>query len=207
MRTKNLHPTQKKLLDILVKNTEDPPTIREMQNILDISSPSVVAYHLEQLEKRGYLKRNPYNPRDYQVLKGEPEKKITYLNLYGLAHCGPNGSILDGNPIDRIAISTRLLSFPSSEAFMVKAKGDSMTPKINEGDLVIVKKIEDAENGSIVVCVNDGEALIKKIGKEIEKKRKRIILISLNQKYPPFLAKSDFRIEGEVKGVITNKIK
>jgi len=207
MRTKNLHPTQKKLLDILVKNTEDPPTIREMQNILDISSPSVVAYHLEQLEKRGYLKRNPYNPRDYQVLKGAPEKKITYLNLYGLAHCGPNGSILDGNPIDRIAISTRLLSFPSSEAFMVKAKGDSMTPKINEGDLVIVKKIEDAENGSIVVCVNDGEALIKKIGKEIEKKRKRIILISLNQKYPPFLAKSDFRIEGEVKGVITNKIK
>ena len=206
MGNKKLHPTQKKLLDILVKNTDDPPTIREMQEILDISSPSVVAYHLEQLEKNGYLKRNPYNPRDYQVLKDAPEKKVTYLNLYGLAHCGPNGSILDGNPIDRVAISTRLLSFPSSEAFMVKAKGDSMAPKINEGDLVIVKKTDDAENGSIVVCINNEEALIKKIGKEIEGRQKRIILISLNPKCSPFLAKDDFRIEGEVKGVITNKI-
>lgn len=206
MKAKNLHPIQKKLLDILIKNTEDPLTIREMQDILDISSTSVVAYHLTQLEKNGYLKKNPYNSRDYQVLKGAPEKKITYLNLYGLAHCGPNGSILDGNPIDRIAISTRLLSFPSSEAFMVKAKGDSMAPKINEGDFVIVKKTDDAENGSIVACINDGEALIKKIGKEIEGKKKRIILISLNPKYPPFLAKDDFKIEGEVKGVITNRI-
>jgi repressor LexA len=139
-------------------------------------------------------------------VKGSPEKQITYLNLYGLAHCGPNGSILDGNPIDRIPISTKLLSFPSSQAFMVKAAGDSMTPKISEGDFVIVKKTDDAENGSIVACVNDGEALIKKIGKEIEGKKKRIILISFNPKYPPFLAKDDFKIEGEVKGVITNKI-
>jgi len=207
MKAKNLHPIQKKLLDILIKNTEDPLTIREMQDILDISSTSVVAYHLTQLEKNGYLKKNPCNPRDYQVLKGAPEKKITYLNLYGLAHCGPNGSILDGNPIDRIAISTRLLSFPSSEAFMVKAKGDSMAPKINDGDFVIVKKVNDAENGSIVTCINNGEALIKKIGKEIEGKKKRIILISLNPKYPPFLAKDDFKIEGEIRGIITNRIK
>ncbi len=205
MKVKNLHPTQKKLLDILVKNNDDPPTIRAMQDILDISSPSVVAHHLDQLEKKGYLKKNPYNPRDYQVLKGAPEKKITYLNLYGLAHCGPNGSILDGNPIDRIAISTRLLTFPSSEAFMVKAKGDSMAPKINEGDLVIAKKNDNPESGSIVVCVNNGEALIKKIEIEKDKNKKRYILISLNSKYPPFLAKSDFRIEGEVRGVITSK--
>jgi len=205
MKTKKLHPTQKKLLDILVKNIDDQLSIRDMQEMLGISSTSVVVHHLRQLEKNGYLKKNPYNPRDYQIIKGAPEKQITYLNLYGLAHCGPNGSILDGNPIDRIAISTRLLTFPSSEAFMVKAKGDSMAPKINEGDLIIVKKADDAENGSIVACVNDGEALIKKIGKEIEKKKKRIILISLNPKHPPFLAKDDFRIEGEVKGVITSK--
>ena len=71
---------------------------------------------------------------------------------------------------------------------------------------MIAKKVDDADSGSIVICVNDGEALIKKIGKEIEGKKKRVILISLNPKYSPFLAKDDFRIEGEVKGVITNKI-
>jgi len=206
MRNKKLHPTQKKLLDLLVKNIDELLTIREMQDILDISSTSVVAYHLEQLERNGYVKKNPYNPQDYQVLKGAPEKKIIYLNLYGLVHCGSNGSILDGNPIERIPLSTRLLSFSSSEAFMVKAKGDSMAPKINDGDFIIVKKTDDAENGSVVTCVNDGEALIKKIKIEKEKNKKRYILISLNPKYPPFLAKDDFRIEGEIRGIITNKI-
>ena len=205
MKNKKLHPTQKKLLDILLKNTDDQLSIRDMQEILNVSSTSVIAHHLKQLEKNGYLKKNPYNPKDYQVIKGSPEKQITYLNLYGLAHCGPNGSILDGSPVDRIAISTRLLTFPSSEAFMVKAKGDSMTPKINEGDLVIVKKNDNPESGSIVVCVNDGEALIKKIEIEKDKNKKRSILISLNPKYPPFLAKDDFKTEGEVRGVITSK--
>ncbi len=198
----NLHPIQKKLLDLLIKNIDEPLTIREMQDILDASSTSVIAHHLKQLEKKGYLKKNPANPRDYQILKEAPEKQITYLNLYGLVHCGPSGSILDGNPIERIPISTRLISFPSAEAFMVKAKGDSMEPKINDSDLVIVRKADDADNGSVVVCVNDGEALIKKIKKE----RRNTILISLNPKYQPFLADKNFRIEGEVRGIITNKV-
>ena len=205
MKSKKLHPTQKKLLDILTKNTDEELSIRDMQEMLDVSSTSIVVHHLRQLEKNGYLKKDPYNPRNYQVIKGSPEKKITYLNLYGLAHCGPNGSMLDGNPIDRITISTRLLTFPSSEAFIVKAKGDSMAPKINEGDFVIVKKDHKPESGSIVACVNDGEALIKKIRIEKDKNRKRYILISLNPKYPPFLAKDDFRIEGEVRGIISSK--
>jgi len=198
----NLHPIQKKLLNLLIKNIDEPLTIREMQDILDASSTSVVAHHLKQLEKKGYLKKNPANPRDYQILKDAPEKQITYLNLYGLAHCGPSGSILDGDPIDRIPISTRLIAFPSAEAFMVKAKGNSMEPKINEGDLVIARKTNDADSGSIVVCVNDGEAMIKKIKKE----ERNTILISLNPKYQPFLADKNFRIEGEVRGVISNKI-
>ena len=199
MTKNNLHRVQKKLLELLIKNIDNPLTIREMRDLLNLSSTSVVVYHLRQLEKKGYLKKNPYNPRDYQVLKDAPEKQITYLNLYGLAHCGPNGSILDGSPIDRIPISSRLLSFPSSEAFMVKAKGDSMEPKIHNGDLVIARKTNDANNGDIVVCVNDGEALIKKINK----KGTIIILVSLNQKYDPFIAGKDFRVEGVVKGVLS----
>lgn len=195
MPIKKLHPAQQKLLTLLVQNVEDPLTVRELQEQINASSTSVVVHHLSQLEKRGYLKRNPYNPRDYQVLKGGPEKPVTYLNLYGLAHCGPRGSILDDSPVDRIAVASRLVTFPITEAFMVKAKGDSMSPKINEGDLIIAKRGKTATSGSMVVCVNDGEALIK-----IYKKDKRgVILSSLNQKYSPFLAASDFRIEGVVK--------
>lgn len=192
-----LHPVQQRLLGLLKDNIDNPLTIREMQEALDISSPSLVYHHIQQLEKKGYLRRNPLNPQDYQVLADEPERKITYLNMYGLAHCGPKGSILEGNPIERIPISSKILGFTSEEAFMVRAEGDSMSPKINNKDLVIARKTNDAENGSIVVCINNGEALIKKI-----QKGDSTILISLNsENYQPFVASDDFRIEGVVRGV------
>ncbi len=196
---KPLHKTQKKLLELLKKNIEDPLTIRELQNILGISSPSVVYHHIQQLEKRGYLKRNPHNPKDYQILT-DPDKPIVYLNLYGMAQCGPSGSILDGNPKKRVPISSWLIKFPAEEAFLVEAKGDSMIPKIKEGDLVIARKSNIAESKDTVVCVYNSEALIKKFHRQ----GKQIILQSENEsKYPPLLAKQDeVRIEGVVKGII-----
>jgi repressor LexA len=201
---KKLHSVQKKLLKILKENITDPLTVRELQKELDISSPSVVHHHIQQLEKKGYLRRNPSNPKDYQVLADSPEKAITYLNLYGLAQCGPKGSILDGSPIDRIPIASRIIGFPAKEAFMVKAKGNSMSPKINNGDLVIAKKAKNADNGAIVICINNGEALIKRIQKS---KSNEIILYSINSLVDPFVVNDKhFRIEGIVRGVYSNTI-
>lgn len=201
LMAKKLHPAQKELLKILSKHIEDPLTIRELQELVGASSPSVVHHHLKQLEKKGYLKRNANNPRDYVILDKNPDRPVVYLNLYGLAHCGPSGSILDGNPIDKIPIPTRLIDFPASQAFMVKARGDSMAPRINDGDLLVVKKSKTAENGDIIACVNNEEALIKKI-----KNGKEHILISLNPKYEPFVVSEDFRIEGIVRSIYSYKI-
>lgn len=199
MNNKNLHQKQRRILNLLIKNYDNPLTIREIQSSLGMSSTSVVSHHLMQLEKKGYLKRNPSNPRDYHIIKSAPEKQIIYLNLYGMAHCGPHGSLLDGNPIDRIPISPRLLSFPASEGFLLKAKGDSMEPKIYDNDLIIAKRSNTVENGKITICTNKGEVLLKKIHQQKE----GIFLISLNQKYIPFLAADDFKIVGEVKGIIS----
>lgn len=195
---KKLHETQERLLKLLKDNFEEPQTVRELQEELGVSSTSIVAHHIKQLEKKGYLKRNPDNPKDYQILGDSPEKLITYLNLYGLAHCGPNGTILDGNPEERIPLASQLVNFPVSEAFMVEAVGDSMEPKISEGDYVIARKSMVANSGETVVCVNDGEAIIKKLSKE----NGNVILISENSKYSPFIASENFQIEGIVKGVI-----
>lgn len=196
---KKLHPIQKTLLNILRKNHDEPLTVRELQELVGASSTSIIHHHLVQLENKGYLRRNPNNPSDYQILADSPERKIIYLNLYGQAACGPNGSILDGVPIDKIPISSKILGFAASEAFMVKAKGDSMEPAIGNGDLVIARKTNQAKDKDFVVCVNDGEALIKQFKKEDE----NVILISVNSsKYAPFLAKEGFRIEGVVRSVI-----
>ncbi len=203
MPEKRLHPAQTKLIEILSKNSEEPLTVRELQELINASSTSVVVHHMAQLEKKGYLKKNPNNSRDYQILK-RPDKEIAYLNLYGLATCGPEGSVLDGNPIDRVPISTKFLSFASDKAFLVKAKGDSMLPKISAGDFVIIEKTNKAENGVTVLCVNDEQVLIKKIKQQ--SKKDRVILVSLNSEFEPFLAAEDFRVEGVVRGVISNRM-
>jgi len=203
MGRKDLHPVQQKLLQLLRSNLAEPLTIREMQEALDVSSTSVVVHHLQQLERKGIIKRNPSNPRDFHVMEDGPEPDVAWLNVYGLARCGPGGSILDGTPIDRIAISPRLFSFPAAEAFIVKAKGRSMEPKIFEGDLVIARKGDDLVDGKIYVCVNDEECLIKRVRRADQ----RVILESINRDaFPPFLAADDFRIEGEVRNIISGKI-
>jgi repressor LexA len=195
---KNIHPVQKQLLHLLEKQQETPLTIRELQNSLDISSPSVVHYHLQQLEKKGYLKRNPQNSKDYTLLNN-PEKPIVYLNKFGMAQCGPGGFILDGTPVDKIPIASRLLKFSAEDAFIVEARGDSMQPKIYAGDLIIAKKQTYASHGDIVVCMHDSEALIKQY---IQDPTGVAILASLNPKYQPYIANHTTKIEGVVKNIL-----
>lgn len=201
MRPRPLSPKQKNLLTLLKENATNPLTIREIQDEMGFSSTSIVAHHLGQLEKKGYLKRNPQNPRDYTVLDENPESLVVYLNMYGLAQCGPDGTILDGEVLDKIPISSRLLGFPSSEAFMVRAKGDSMNPKIQDGDVVIARKTQTADSGRIVVCVNNETAMIKKYQRTVGG---AVVLNSLNMNYEPIVAAEDFRIEGEVRNILTS---
>lgn len=153
-----LHPKQIKLLQILRKNIDMPLTMKDLSEEADISSPGVLYHHIKQLEKKGYLKRNPQNSRDYNILDS-PEKQIVFINKYGTAQCGPDGSILSGNVIDRIPIASSLIRFPSSLAFIVEAKGDSMEPKISNRDIVIAKIQDNAESGDLVVCVYEKKCL------------------------------------------------
>lgn len=200
MHQEKLHPTQILLLDLLSRHADDPLTIRELQSSVQASSPSVIAHHLTQLEKKGYLKRNPYNPKDYQVCSSGPESDIALINLYGMASCGPSGSMLDGNPLDRISISSRLLSFPASDAFMVRAKGRSMEPKINAGDLVIAQRGRPIEDGKTFVCVNGDDCLIKVVRVVSGK----FLLESLNREFAPILVDPpSLRVEGLVRNVIS----
>jgi repressor LexA len=203
MSRATLHPSQRQLLDLLESTADDPLTVRELQERIGASSTSVVAHHLQQLERKGHLKRNPYNPRDYQVVASGPEDEVALLNLYGAARCGPGGSILDGDPVDRIPIASRLLSFPAAEAFMMRAKGHSMVPRINEGDLVIARKTIDPVDRRVYVCVNDQECLIK----VVRRLGGKILLESYNSaEFPIFQASRDFHVEGEVRQIISGKI-
>ncbi len=196
----NLHKTQEKLLGLLTHNIDSPLSMRQLQEELDLSSPSLVHHHINQLEKKGFLKRNPNNSADYQILT-TAEEPITFLNLYGSAKCGPEGTVLSGSPISRIPLSSSLISFSVDQAFLVKADGDSMNPEIRNEDLVVAKKQNTAENGEIVVCSLDGEVRIKKFRKVTNEV---YMLESINIDYDPIVVEEGmtFNIEGVFKGLI-----
>lgn len=194
-----LHEKQVILLEILSKNQESPLKIREIQDLAGFSSPGHVHHHILQLEKKGYLKRNPNNSREYSVLM-EKEDPITYLNLYGEATCGIDGTLLSSEPIDRIPVYSKFINFGSDDAFLVKAKGSSMTPKINNGDIVIVKKQETAEDKEIVLCTWEDESRFKVFRPSLDKSQ--VVLVSLNRDYLPIVVeKGHFKIEGIVRGI------
>jgi len=196
----NLHKTQERLLHLLSNHDGSPLSIRDLKDELGLSSPSLVYHHINQLENKGFLKRNPNNPSDYQILS-TPEEPITFLNLYESAKCGPAGTILSGNPISRIPLSSTLISFSVDQAFLIKAVGDSMEPEIRNHDLVIARKQQTAENGEIVICSVDDEVRIKKyrpVSKSLS------MLESINPIYDPIIVSKEMRltIEGVFKGLI-----
>lgn len=196
---KKLHIKQSQILELFKKNVDNPITIAAISHEVGITSPGVFYHHLRQLEKKGYLKRNPNNPKDY-IIFGTPEKQVVYINKYGMAQCGPNGSILDGTPIEQIPIASSLLRFSSNEAFIVEAKGDSMEPKIKNGDIIIAKKQNYAESNDLVICVYDEKVLIKQY-KFVEN---RVVLNSLNAKYKLIEVRSELKIEGIVKNIMSS---
>lgn len=190
---KKLHPTQKKLLTRLTRLKGEGYTIRELQDDLDMSTPSLVFFHLQQLEKKGYIERNPMNPADYRVREAPDESGLLLVNMYGLAMCGPAGTILSGEVEERIELPPQFMGMRLKNPFFVQAQGDSMEPRIFEGDLVLFERSKEAASGNIVACSNEGKAFIKRMVRN----GKKIMLESLNRAYKPFEADPEsFHVEG-----------
>ena len=195
---KALHSKQTELLEILKTNISDPLTMEELADRLNVASKSVVFHHIKQLEKKGYLKRNPANPRDYIILK-DPERNVIYLKMYGMAKCGPEGTILDGQPTRIVPVDPSMIYFPACKGFMVEAKGDSMEQLISPKDWLIVEQNHQPKNKDVIVCVNNGEVLVKRFTQDGE----NVILQSENPKYMPIVAdKTSFHVEGIVRSII-----
>jgi repressor LexA len=193
-----LHSKQKAILEIL-KRGEENLSLRDIAEEIGVNSPNTVLHHIKQLEKKGYLRRDPVNPANYIILK-DPIKDITYINLYETpAQCGSNGLLAEENVIDRIPLSTKTFGV-SDRVFLVKARGDSMEPFIFENDLVLVLKQPDVESGEVGVVIHNNEPKIKKIIKV----GRKYVLESLNPKYSPEVinTEDDFYIVGKVKSVI-----
>ena len=93
---KKLHSKQQKILKLLKENIDNPLTIKNLREQVGIESPGVLYHHLSQLEKKGYLKRNPHNSKDYVVLDS-PENTVVYI---GKRFAGWNTDVVKTKPVE-----------------------------------------------------------------------------------------------------------
>lgn len=196
---KKLHSNQKRLLELLKQHQDNPLTMEELALQMDISSKSVIHYHMTQLEKKGYITRSAVNPQQYFV-KEDEDQNVVYLPLYGMAKCGPAGTILDGNPSRVVPVDPSMVKFPACKGFMVEAKGDSMTDLIHPKDWLIVEKNNTPKERDVIVCSNNGETLVKRF---VMDNAGNVLLVSDNTAYAPIVADRDsLKIDGIVRSVL-----
>jgi repressor LexA len=148
-----------------------PPSVREIGEAVGLVSPSSVAYQLKELERKGYLRRDPNRPRAVDVRPpGEPadsdEEAVraarptpAYVPVVGRIAAG--GPILAEQAIEEVFPLPREL-VGEGTLFMLQVKGDSMLDAaICDGDWVVVRQQPTANNGEIVAAMLDGEATVK----------------------------------------------
>jgi len=197
---------QKNLLVFInkkIRSTGVSPSYEEMKNSLNLKSKSGIHRLITALQERGFIRRLPHKARALEVLKlPETASANDIYNSFSpsvikggldLENSKKNineipvlGQIAAGTPIEAIQNEVSRVALPESlskngEHFGLKVSGDSMIEAgIKDGDTIVVKKTNTANNGQIVVAlIDDHEAMLKRL----RKKGKVIALESANKRY------------------------
>ena len=156
-----------------------PPTVREIGEAVGLASPSTVHAHLANLERAGLIKRDPTKPRALELRrdpKPETARADDVHRLPLLGEIAAGGPLLaEQNVEEYVAVPEPLAR--GGEEFLLRVKGDSMVNAgILEGDLVVVRRQQDARNGDIVVALAGAdetadEATVKRFFREKDRIR------------------------------------
>ena len=186
-----------------IRSTGASPSYEEMKNSLNLKSKSGIHRLISALQERGFIKRLAHKARALEVLKlPETASANDIYNTFSpsvikggldsqndkknLNKIPVLGKIAAGTPIEAIQNEVSRIAIPeelskNGQHFGLKVSGDSMIEAgINDGDTVIVKKTNTANNGQIVVAlIDDQEAMLKRI----RTKGKVVALESANKEY------------------------
>ena len=205
---------QRRILDYIVSFQQDhgyPPTIREIMDEFEISSTNGARYHLHRLRDAGYLEVSRYTSRGVRLKSpalpsgpSETQKARISLPILGRIPAGRTDyaapDLRDGDVvIDSDFFGRRGVT----SLFGLRVRGDSMIGAgINDGDVVVVKSQEDADDGEIVVARVGDEATVKRLKRDPE----CVKLMPENPRYEPLVFErsvmTDFGILGIVVGLI-----
>ena len=158
------HENQQRILDFIKSEIEEkgyPPSVREICAAVGLRSTSTVHAHLNHLEEQGLIRRDSTKPRALEVLDGTQARGRSVPLV---------GRVTAGQPILAIENIEEYLSLPQSvlgqgEMFSLRVEGESMIDAgIMDGDIVVLRQQDTAENGEIVVAMTpEDEATLKRI--------------------------------------------
>lgn len=164
---------QQEILDFIKKEVREkgyPPSVREIGEAVGLSSSSTVHGHLARLESKGLIRRDPTKPRAIEILDNknndEPEIPIRKVPIVGKVTAGLPITAIE-NIEDYFPLPERIA--PSGDqVFMLEIMGESMIEAgILDGDYVVVRQQNSADNGDIVVALTEeNEATVKRFYKE-----------------------------------------
>lgn len=195
-----LSPRQKQVLEFIRQEVAEkgyPPSVREIGHAIGLASSSTVHGHLQKLEEKGYIRRDPTKPRAIEILSpGAPHRQqAVSVPVVGRVTAGQPILAVE-NIEEHLAISRDLLP-AGDDVFVLRVKGESMIGAgIFSGDYVFVRQQDTAANGDIVVALIDDEATVKRFFFEADHVR----LQPENPAMAPIRVK-DARILGKVVGV------
>ncbi len=199
---KKIEDNLKKLMDYITEVVSVQgivPSIREMCANIGVTSTSTVNYYLNILEERGYIKRS-FNKNRSIELTDKLRQNLTPPNMKSVGLIGKVAAgipiFAEENKVDNFMFSKNLFNFENM--FMLKVQGDSMIDaSILDGDYVVVKQSQDAENGQIVVALVGDGATVKTFYKE----KDCIRLQPENPLYQPIIS-PDIQVLGVVVGLV-----
>jgi repressor LexA len=181
-----------------------PPTVREIGEAVGLASPSTVHAHLANLERAGLIKRDPTKPRALELRRDprpEPSRVDDVHRLPLVGEIAAGGPLLaEQNVEDYLAVPEPLAR--GGEEFLLRVKGDSMVNAgILEGDLVVVRREQTAQDGEIVVALaGEDEVADEATVKRFFKEDGRVRLQPENDALEPIYA-DHVQILGVVTGV------
>ena len=153
-----------------VKDKGYPPSVREIAEAVGLLSSSTVHGHLDRLEKKGFIRRDPTKPRAIEILNQDSDSNVIPLPVASVPIVG---RVTAGIPITATENIEEYFPLPShfvgdNNVFILNVVGDSMIEAgIHNGDYVIVRQQQTANNGEIVVAMTeDDEATVKTFYKE-----------------------------------------
>ena len=169
-RRRTLSGKQQAILEAIQRSVATrgyPPSMREIGDEVGLASLSSVTHQLKQLELAGYLRRDPKRPRALEVMIGVPVTDAPTVPMGDAAMVPLVGRIAAGIPITAEQQIDEVFPLPRQlvgrgELFMLKVVGESMIDAaICDGDWVVVRAQQTADNGEIVAAMLDGEATVK----------------------------------------------